>query len=418
MCNCNTNCGCNTTTIPCECKVKLNSDCIDNITEDLTCSNILKGQTLSEVLVQLDTYICQRFNSVDEFIKLINVGAGSQIYKGDTLLGKKQLRTLVDSGLINIVQGTDTITISVDEVAMNTFIEASQKTYSAVSIGVGAQVYKNNTIVGDNTQLNFRKIKSSNSTVIITEGTDDIDITVDASVIPDGSETKIISGTNVVVAGNGTVATPYTIDSTNTTYSAGTNLSLVGTTFNNTAPDRTVVLTQGGATSITGTYPNFTISSVNTTYDGSETKVTAGTNISVTGNGTIATPYVVNSNYTADGSETKVTAGANTTVTGTGTVANPYIITNTAASPFLRKATYNIGDVTSSDVSITISFPDLGTSNYMVTGSLVSHSANFNDDNDVIWSIRAKTATSFNLLLKEQAGNTQNISFDYAILAF
>lgn len=178
MCNCNTNCGCNTTTIPCECKVKLNSDCIDNITEDLTCSNILKGQTLSEVLVQLDAYICDRFTSVEEFIKLINVGAGSQIYKGDTLLGKKQLRTLVDSGLINIAQGTDTITISVDEVAMNTFIESNQKTYSASNIGTGAQVYKNTTIVGDNTQINLRKIKSSNSSVSIIEDADDIDVTV------------------------------------------------------------------------------------------------------------------------------------------------------------------------------------------------------------------------------------------------
>lgn len=49
-----------------------------------------------------------------------------------------------------------------------------------------------------------------------------------------------------------------------TTYSAGTGLSLVGTTFNNTAPDQTVSLTQAGATTITGTYPNFTISSTNT----------------------------------------------------------------------------------------------------------------------------------------------------------
>jgi hypothetical protein len=34
----------------------------------------------------------------------------------------------------------------------------------------------------------------------------------------------------------------------------------------NSAPDQTVALTGGGATSISGTYPNFTISSVNTTY--------------------------------------------------------------------------------------------------------------------------------------------------------
>lgn len=56
---------------------------------------------------------------------------------------------------------------------------------------------------------------------------------------------------------------------TNTTYTAGTGLSLTGTEFANTAPDQTVVLTGSGATTVTGTYPNFTISSTdtNTTYD-------------------------------------------------------------------------------------------------------------------------------------------------------
>jgi len=59
------------------------------------------------------------------------------------------------------------------------------------------------------------------------------------------------------------------------TYSAGTGMSLVGTTFNNTAPDQIVTLTQGGSTTITGTYPNFTISStVGVTY-------TAGTGVSI-----------------------------------------------------------------------------------------------------------------------------------------
>jgi hypothetical protein len=81
--------------------------------------------------------------------------------------------------------------------------------------------------------------------------------------ILDGTETKVNAGTNVSVTGNGTVNTPYIINSTdtNTTYSAGTGLSLVGTTFNNTSPDQAVTLTQGTDTVITGTYPNFTISS-------------------------------------------------------------------------------------------------------------------------------------------------------------
>jgi len=62
----------------------------------------------------------------------------------------------------------------------------------------------------------------------------------------------------------------YITSFTNTTYTAGTGLTLVGTEFRNTAPDQTVSLTGSGATSISGTYPNFTISSTdtntNTTY--------------------------------------------------------------------------------------------------------------------------------------------------------
>jgi len=50
----------------------------------------------------------------------------------------------------------------------------------------------------------------------------------------------------------------------------GTGISITegagSITVTNTAPDQVVSLTQGGATTITGTYPNFTISSVNTTY--------------------------------------------------------------------------------------------------------------------------------------------------------
>jgi hypothetical protein len=57
------------------------------------------------------------------------------------------------------------------------------------------------------------------------------------------------------------------------TLQAGTGISIAhgnGSSqdpiITNSAPDQTVALTGGGATSISGTYPNFTISSVNTTY--------------------------------------------------------------------------------------------------------------------------------------------------------
>lgn len=61
--------------------------------------------------------------------------------------------------------------------------------------------------------------------------------------------------------------------------------------------------------------------------DGSETIINAGTNISVTGNGTSGTPYIISN--TADGSETIIQQGLNVAVTGLGTIANPYVINST-----------------------------------------------------------------------------------------
>jgi hypothetical protein len=92
----------------------------------------------------------------------------------------------------------------------------------------------------------------------------------------------------------------FTISSTDTTYTAGTGLSLSGTTFTNTAPDQTVALTGSGATSISGTYPNFTISSTdtNTTYSASTGLNLSGTTFSID---TSVVPQL-NSNNEFDGS--------------------------------------------------------------------------------------------------------------------
>ena len=72
---------------------------------------------------------------------------------------------------------------------------------------------------------------------------------------------KIIGGSNVNVSpsdGTGIV----TLSAVNTIYTAGSGISLSGTQFSNSAPDKTVVLNEGSNITITGTYPNFTISSV------------------------------------------------------------------------------------------------------------------------------------------------------------
>ena len=242
-------------TEPCDCAVKdLSTDCSVFTGDSIECDSVVvvaKNTILSDALANIVSWSCTKFSAVENFFRIINTGNGVNIFSGVSLLGEKKLR----------------------------------------------------------------RLKSTNGSVIITQGTDDIDFSVPAGVIPDGTETKIVNGTNTTVTGTGTIATPYVINSTdtNTTYSAGTAISLVGTTFNNTAPDQTVVLTQGGATTITGTYPNFTISSTNTIADGSETKLTAGTNITITGNGTIATPYVISSVDT----NTTYLAGAGLVLSGT-----------------------------------------------------------------------------------------------------
>ena len=105
-------------------------------------------------------------------------------------------------------------------------------------------------------------------------------------IFDDGTIGIRLSGTDLfyvglpgqVLVSNGSGSAVSWENQTDTTYTAGTGLSLVGTEFTNTAPDQTVILTGSGATTITGTYPNFTISSTdtNTTY-------TAGTGLSLVG---------------------------------------------------------------------------------------------------------------------------------------
>jgi len=83
--------------------------------------------------------------------------------------------------------------------------------------------------------------------------------------------------TNQILSWNGSSWVPIT-STGGTVYSAGSGITLSGTTFSNAAPDQTVTLAQSGATTVSGTYPNFTISSTdnNTTYG-------AGTGLGLSG---------------------------------------------------------------------------------------------------------------------------------------
>ena len=62
--------------------------------------------------------------------------------------------------------------------------------------------------------------------------------------------------------------------------------------------------------------------------DGSETKISAGNNMTVTGSGTLSDPYIVTngSGGSSDSSGTNISVGNNLTLTGSGTKDDPYII--------------------------------------------------------------------------------------------
>ena len=220
-------CGCSQTTVentncggcppePCTCPVKISTDCSTYNGDNLSCSGIEKNTILTDVIKQLDAFICTTKDQLYRAFSLVNIGTGSQIYKGVDGLGRKELRT----------------------------------------------------------------IKSISSDLVVTQTPTEIQLYVDMPTV-DGSETKVNAGTNVTIIGNGTIATPYTINAAS---------------------------------------PN-----------GSETKVTAGTNTTVSGAGTIVSPYVINST-SPDGSETKVNAGTNVTVSGVGSVLSPYIINSTGGA--------------------------------------------------------------------------------------
>jgi hypothetical protein len=85
---------------------------------------------------------------------------------------------------------------------------------------------------------------------------------------------------------------------------------------------------------------------------------------------------------------------------------------------YLHKATFSFGDVSGTEANLTVTFADVGTTNYMVLGSLVSNDSNWTVDNDVFFTIKSKTATSFNLLLHEVDSLAQNLAFDYILIPF
>ena len=157
---------CQPNSIPCTCEARVTSDCVTVSGATSNCLAIDDNLLLTDYLTQMDDRICEKVDSVTNFIALENVGTGSQLYKGDNLLGKKQIRT----------------------------------------------------------------VKSLDPNLVVTETDDEIqlDLNIPAIVPPDGTETKLVSGTNTTVAGNGSTATPYSVNVAFPTFKTIEGQSVIG----------------------------------------------------------------------------------------------------------------------------------------------------------------------------------------------
>jgi hypothetical protein len=76
---------------------------------------------------------------------------------------------------------------------------------------------------------------------------------------------------------------------------------------------------------------------------------------------------------------------------------------------------YTVGDNNGVDTIRTINIPNIGTSNYYVTGSFQSKGSNYDADNDVFWMFKNPTSTSFQLTMRETSNNVQNLDFHWEI---
>jgi hypothetical protein len=130
--------------------------------------------------------------------------------------------------------------------------------------------------------------------IVATAGSTNLDGITDWQIgdwlLFNGTNWQKIDQSNLVTSVNGQTGAVSVGTVTSVAATAGTGISISGSpitssgtlTITNSAPDQTVALTGAGTTSISGTYPNFTITS-NDAYVGTVTSVgiTAGTGITV-----------------------------------------------------------------------------------------------------------------------------------------
>jgi hypothetical protein len=211
--------------------------------------------------------------------------------------------------------------------------------------------------------------------------------------------------TNQVLKYNGSYWIPSIDD--NTTYSAGNGLNLSGTVFTNTAPDQTVTLTGGGGTTVSGTYPNFTI---NSTDNDAQTLSLSGNNLSISNGNSISLPQATDAQtLSINGSSLSISNGNSVTLpagnytAGTGIDISGNTITNTAPTQWTVSGgisssyiSYDKGDALINGVTLGIGGDGKGSGSNTAVGNNALQKNTTGDNN---------TALGYEALINNSTGS-------------
>jgi len=106
------------------------------------------------------------------------------------------------------------------------------------------------------------------------------------------------------------------------------------------------------------------------------------------------------------------------TPTTSGQAVNKGYVDTLIAHPILYAGSYALGDINPSPQTVTITFPDLGTTSYIVMVNIKSNRSPIND-NDMIYAFGTGvyTQTSFKIKMYDVSnGDVQDLTIEYAIL--
>jgi hypothetical protein len=245
-------------------------------------------------------------------------------------------------------------------------------------------------------QLNLYNSSTAFSSGLTSVGILNVDNTgkVFVSPAPTGTGTvtsvAVSSGTGITASVTGNPNINPTINITNSApdqtvvLSNGTGINVTGTypnfTISNTAPDQTVVLSSGAGISVTGTYPNFTITNSSPSSGGTVTGVTATSPITSSGgtapviSTSMATNKLIGRGTGGTGVMEEITLGTGLSFSGTtlnatggggllyGTASgtNTYAVTITGVTSYTDGDTYVIKFTNGNDDDSSININGLG----------------------------------------------------------